>query len=257
MNYSLIPNIKDIDRALYIADKYSMSFEYNEFSKPEIYTDEKEISRVIDFYKALNRDRSGDTMHGTFLGVDIAAIDPVIRDRSRELCKLSADIAEDLTLKGVVYHTGLLGLLRVSYYIENWVDTAEEFFGSLCEKHKKTCFYLENSFEQEPDVFIKLMGRLGKYDNFKLCLDYGHAVLTPTPIETWVDAFLPYIGHMHLNDNDLRDDLHLAVGSGNIDFEKYKQLLESKNINTSVLLEMNDYDNVLASIDYLCGIGLM
>ena len=251
MNYSLIPDLNSIDDALALSKSYNLCFEYNEFTKPEVYSDAKEIERIINTYKLLDRDRSNDTMHGTFLGIDVAAIDPIIRNRSQELCKLSMEIAQRLSIKGVVFHTGLLGLLRVQYYIDNWLNDAEGFFGKLCEDYPDIFIYMENSFEQEPDVFIELMKRMSRYPNFKLCLDYGHAILTSTEVEKWIEAFAPYIGHMHLNDNDLKDDLHLPVGDGKIDFYKWKKLTEKYNINTSALLEMNGYDKVEKSIKHL------
>ena len=251
MTYLLIPDINNIEKSLELAEKYSLNFEYNEFTKPEVYNDEAEMNRIIDFYKNLDRDRSQDTMHGAFLGVDIAAVDPLMREQSRKLCKQSLQIAQSLNIKGAVFHTGLIGTLRVEYYVNNWLDNATAFWGNLCKEYPDIEIYMENSFEQEPDVFIKLMDRMRDYDNFKLCLDYGHAILTSTKIEKWVEAFAPFIGHIHLNDNDLVDDLHLAVGTGKIDFNKYFNLLNQYGIDSPVLLEMNGYDKVEKSIRFI------
>lgn len=250
-NYLLIPDINNVEKSVELASKYSLNFEYNEFTKPEIYSSEAEVDRVINTYKSLERDRSNDTMHGAFLGVDIAAVDPMLREYSQELCKQSLEIANKLGIKGVVFHTGLIGTLRVEYYVNNWLDTAEDFFGKLCRKYPDIEIYMENSFEQEPAVFISLMDRMREYRNFKLCLDYGHAILTQTSIEGWVEAFAPFIGHMHLNDNDLLDDLHLALGTGQIDFNEYSSLIKKYGIESSVLLEMNGYDKVEKSIRFI------
>lgn len=250
-NYLLIPDINNVEKSVELASKYGLKFEYNEFTRPEIYSDEAEVDRVINTYKSLERDRSNDTMHGAFLGVDIAAVDPALKEYSQKLCKQSLEIANKLGIKGVVFHTGLIGTLRVEYYVNNWLDTAEDFFGKLCRKYPDIEIYMENSFEQEPDVFISLMDRMREYNNFKLCLDYGHAVLTQTSVEKWVEAFAPFIGHMHLNDNDLEDDLHLALGTGQIDFNEYSLLMRKYGIESSVLLEMNGYDKVEKSIRFI------
>lgn len=253
MNYSIIPNKNNIEGALELSEKYGVNFEYNEFTSPAIYDDMDEIDRIIDFYLKVNRDRSNDTMHGAFLGIDIAAIDPLMRDRSRKLCKQSLEIAKRLGIKGVVFHTGLIGTLRVEYYVNNWLDEATSFFTELCKEFPDQFIYMENSFEQEPDVFVWLMERMKDVSNFRLCLDYGHAILTPTPAREWVEAFAPFLSHIHLNDNDLKDDLHLAVGKGKIDFSEFKFLIEKyiKGYNGAVLLEMNGYDMARESIEYL------
>ena len=250
-NYSLIPDLNNIDKSVRLAERYSLGFEYNEFTRPEIYDNPDEIEQVIDVYKGLNRDRSHDTMHGAFLGVDIAAEDPLIKNRSRELCKQSLEIADRLGIKGVVFHTGLIGTLRIESYVNKWIDDAVEFFGSLSDEYSNIEIYMENSFEQEPDVFVRLMERMSNHRNFGLCLDYSHAVLTATAVDKWVEAFSPYIRHMHLNDNDLKDDLHQAIGDGKIDFCEWKNLMEKYYIKTSVLLEMNGLDLVEKSLEYI------
>lgn len=253
MNLSFIPDINNIEATLEVAGKYNLNFEYNDFTAPQVYDDESEIDRTISIYKKIDRDRSKDTMHGAFLGVDIAAIDPFLKDRSRKLCKQSLEIAERLGIKGVVFHTGLIGTLRVEYYVNNWLDEAVSFFSELCSSYPKQFIYMENSFEQEPDIFVSLMEKMKDVSNFKLCLDYGHAILTSTSVEEWVKAFAPYVGHIHLNDNDLRDDLHLAIGKGKIDFHKYCHLISKymPEYDGAVLLEMNGFDKVEDSIECL------
>lgn len=250
-NLLLIPDVDNVEKSAELAKKFCMNFEYNEFTKPEVYNSPDEVKRIIEIYKNLDRDRSNDTMHGAFLGVDIAAVDPIMREQSQKLCKQSLEIAKELGIKGVVFHTGLIGTLRIKYYVNNWLDTAEDFFGKLCRKYPDIEIYMENSFEQEPDVFVSLIDRMRDYDNFRLCLDYGHAILTKTEVEKWVETFAPFTGHVHLNDNDLVDDLHLALGTGRIDFYKYNSLMKKYGIDAPVLLEMDGNDKIEKSIKYI------
>jgi len=192
-------------------------------------------------------------MHGAFLALDVAAQDSVIRNRSIELYEQSLAIADRLGIKGVVFHTGLLGTLRIKYYLEAWLEATVEFWSEKCRQYPHLTVYMENTFEQEPDIFERLMERMMDVPNFRLCLDYGHAILTPTPIEKWVKVFAPYLGHMHLNDNDLKDDLHLIPGQGRIDFDKWKRLMDENAISTSVLLEINGCENAQAALEYMRG----
>lgn len=253
MNYSIIPNRNKIEGALELSKKYGVNFEYNDFTSPEVYDNASKVDEIIDFYLNIDRDRSNDTMHGAFLGIDIAAVDPLLKDRSKKLCKQSLEIAKHLEIKGVVFHTGLIGTLRVDYYVNNWLDEAVSFFTELCNEYSDQFIYMENSFEQEPDVFVRLMERMKDVPNFRLCLDYGHAILTTTDVGVWVKAFAPHLSHIHLNDNDLKDDLHLAVGKGKIDFSEFKFLMEEyiPEYSGAVLLEMNGYDNVEESVEFL------
>lgn len=249
--FSIIPELPDIHAVMELTDKYGVAWEYNDFMQPQVYEDAAELRRRIAAYKALGRCNVKDTMHGAFLGLDIAANDSVIKSRSRELMKGSMDVAAEIGCRGVVFHTGLIGFLRLDYYLDNWLENAEEFYKDLCEKYPETYIYLENSFEQEPDIFVRLMERMKGVNNFKLCFDYGHAALTATSIEKWFEQLHPYIGHMHLNDNDGRDDLHMVPGEGVLDFNRWKQLVEKYDINAQVLLELNGCDRINAALEYM------
>lgn len=248
--FYVIPDISDIDSFMSISEKYNLGWEYNDFIYPEVYDNPEKISSLSDFYLTLDRDRSLDTMHGAFFGLDLAATDPVISSRSKELLEQSLQIAERLEIKGVVFHTGLIGGLRLPSYIDNWLNKSVAFWKEQCEKHPNLSVYMENTFEQEPDVFVKLMQRMQGVNNFKLCLDYGHAMLTKTPIEEWCKQFAPYTGHMHINDNDLVDDLHLVPGNGKIDFNQYKELMHKYDINVSILIELKGYDNAKKALEF-------
>lgn len=251
MIFSIIPDAGNIGPAIEFSKKYNVNWEYNDFAEPEIYGDATKVDELVEFYKNIDRDRSADTMHGAFLGLDMAAMDEVLRNRSRELMAQSLDIADRLGIKGVVFHTGLIGELRVDYYLENWLNGAVEFWTEQCSRHPKLYVYMENSFEQEPDVLLELMHRMEGVTNFKLCLDYGHAALTSTPLDAWVRTLAPYIGHMHLNDNDLLNDLHMVPGTGKIDYAKWQNRMEENNIDTSVLLELRGYERIEQSIRYM------
>lgn len=251
MKYSIIPDLSEMDRTLQLTTAYDTCWEYNDFAIPAIYENPAETERRLQAYLAIERDRTGDTMHGTFLGIDLAAADIVIRNRSRELYHQSLEIGRRLGVKGVVFHTGLIGSLRLRYYLENWLNQAQAFWTEQCDQFPELTIYMENSFEQEPDVLVELMQRMENVPNFKICLDYGHAILTPTPIEVWCGRLAPYIGHMHLNDNDLRDDLHLVPGQGKIDFVEYRELMERYKIQTTTLIELKGCDNIEQSLKYM------
>lgn len=253
MTFSIIPEYSDMQSTLALITEYGANLEYNDFWNPSVYSDEAEVEKRIRYYTGIDRDRSGDTMHGAFLGLDLAAADPVIRDRSRRLYEQSLEIGARLGVKGVVFHTGLIGELRLDYYIDHWLEESADFWREKCSRYPDLTIYMENSFEQQPDVFVALMERMKGVDNFRLCLDYGHAVLTQTPIEQWCRALAPYVGHMHLNDNDLKDDLHLVPGCGKIDFNKWKTLMDENGIDTSVLLEISGCENAGKALKFMRG----
>lgn len=247
----IIPEYDHLEESAALAEKYGAAFEYNDFCDPAVYQDSREVEKRIAAYIGLPRDRSSDTMHGVFMDILIASMDYVIRSRSRELVEQSLSIAERLGLKGVVFHTGILAELQIGPYVEPWLAEAEDFWREMSGKYSSLDIYMENTFEKTPDVLIRLKERLSDCPNFKLCLDYGHACLTSVPIEEWVKRTAGYIGHMHLNDNDLKADLHEVPGEGKIDWERCRNLLDTYGVDCPVLLELKGITRQEKALEYM------
>ena len=251
MKYSIIPLIDSFSETEEILREFGANLEYNDFFSPDIYDNDEEIERLISFYKSISRDRSGDTLHGAFIGLDISSADIVLRERSRALFRKSMQIAKRLGVKGVVFHTGLLGGLNLRSFADRWLEKSKGFLRELAGEFPDTEIYIENTFEQEPYVFEKLAKELADVKNFGLCIDYAHASLTKVPASEWIETLAPYIRHIHVNDNDLQNDLHLAVGDGKIDFARFKFLLAKYCPDVSVLVEVGSTDKARRSIEYL------
>lgn len=255
MHYSIIPNAENLPQAEALIEKYGVNLEYNDFFLPSVYVSGDETDRLIGLYRSLRRDRSGDTLHGAFMGLDISSDDPILRERSRSLFTQSMQTAQMLGVKGVVFHTGLAGGLSLRSYADRWLASAEDFLRGLANGFPEIEIYFENTIEQEPYIFEKAAKTLSDVPNFKLCLDYAHAVLTDTPVREWVRTLAPYIGHIHVNDNDLHSDLHLAVGEGKIDFAEFLHLTEEYGLDVSALIEVNDLDKARRSLDFLSNVA--
>ena len=121
----------------------------------------------------------------------------------------------------------------------------------MAERYPQMDIYMENTFEKTPDMLIKLKKNMENVTNFKLCLDYGHACISPTPPQTWAEKMGTYVGHIHLNDNDLKTDLHQVPGEGNIDFKQCKDLLEKYAPGIPVLLELNGTERQKRALEYM------
>ncbi len=247
----IIPDFSNLAESAELAEKYNAGFEYNDFCKLAVYSDPAETERRINAYLALDRDRSGDTLHGVFLDIAPAAEDITIRNYSRKLMKQSVDTAHRLGIRGVVFYTGLIGELCTQSYINANLNALETVYRTLCDKYPEQYIYLENTFEKTPDFFIKLKERMADVKNLKLCLDYTHASISATPPEDWAAAFAPYIGHIHINDNDLKNDLHSVPGDGKIDFMHFRRLIKKNGINLPMLLELDTVEKQKKAIVYI------
>jgi len=80
-----------------------------------------------------------------------------------------------------------------------------------------------------------------------LLLDIAHAHIGSTPEEVadFIKRFSSKIVHVHAHDNNLRDDLHLPVGAGEIEWEKLLPVLK-KFYSGRITLEVHSRDR-----DYL------
>ena len=247
----IIPDIDRLDDSLKLSWEYNTFFEYNDFFYPAIYQSEGETRRRINIYKSLDRDMSRDTMHGVFFDIAMTSTDEIIRNRSRVLMNNSMEIAANLGVKGVVFHTGINPGLWNRSYLDGWLDTAATWLDKLAKEYSHIDIYIENTFDKEPGVLTSLTDLLSHRKNVKLCLDYGHALLTDTEDEEWVKQMAPYVGHIHLNDHDMKEDLHLAPGKGLIDFERFEDLMEEYEVDAQVLLELNGAQEQLEALKYM------
>lgn len=252
----IIPDRQEIEQSLELIQEYNGAFEYNDFWKPAILDDRRQQENIIEFYARYRTDFSKDTMHGAFLDVCIHSEDPLIREVSRKRVRGSMELASRMGLRGVVFHTGLLAGFRVPYYLEHWKQENIKFFREIADEYPKQEILVENMFDEVPDELAFLGQAMKSTENFGVCLDYAHGAVTDCPVETWVRELAPYIRHMHINDNDLKADLHQPVGDGRIDWQKFHRLMQQYRVTSSVLVEVKGYEAQRKSLEYLKRFGV-
>ena len=129
----IIPDRNDIERTLKLAEEYGAVFEYNDFMVPPQTEDADKRRETVAFYRSLGRDLSQDTLHGAFLDITVHSQDPWIRRVSGKRIYQSMETAEELGVRGVVFHTGLLRDYREKSYLENWLETNAAFWEKVLE----------------------------------------------------------------------------------------------------------------------------
>ena len=257
--YEIIPDSSNIRRSLDLAEKYGAVFEYNDFMLPGYLDDRAECRRKLIFYKSLGRDCSNDTLHGAFIDISVHSEDSLIRKVSRFRVRQSMEIAQEMGVRGVVFHTGLLASFNDKKYRESWLEANVEFWTDILEEYKNQSVYMENMFDWNSRELVQLTKAMQNSDRFGICLDYAHAAVfgqEDSP-EIWFQETAPYIRHMHINDNDLVKDMHLPLGDGIIDWNRFFNLMEEYQIEASVLLEMVGWEKQLRSLEYLESKGFL
>ena len=248
---SIIPKRDNIEESLRLSREYNANFEYNDFFLPFILDDEEKKKEMIEFYKKLPRDRSNDTIHGAFLDVTLHSSDAKIREVSELRVRQSMDIAKELGVRGVVFHTNMIANFKDAVYMKNWVKTNALFYKKILEEYPGIYVYVENMFDFDPDMLLELAQELKGEPYFGVCLDYAHATISKVPAAKWLEVLKPYIKHMHINDNDLRDDLHQAVGQGDVDYKEFTKLVAKNELEVSVLAEVSKLEDQILSLEYM------
>jgi sugar phosphate isomerase/epimerase len=182
----------------------------------------------------------------TFLA--IADLTKSLREASVKEMTDSLELASEMgALKAVLhpwYVTGLGALVAdqaKQYGLESVaiiVDKADQLGLTLC---------IENMFPRarsivEPDGFVELFDR---FPTLKLTLDTGHAHIARKGKNRnleFLERFSDRIGHIHASDNFGKEDNHLPVGAGNLDFRKIIKGLNSIGYDQTVTLEVFSRD---------------
>lgn len=255
--FLIIPKLDEIEESLRLAEKYGFGFEYNDFFIPDVMDDEKLTDDIVSRYKA-HKLPEYCTMHGAFFDVLIFSSDKKIRRVSEERVIQSLDTARKIGARGVVFHTNHTSDLTSEQYVLGWLERNEDFWRKVLPRYPDLEIYMENMFDRTPDMLCGIAERLSDMPNFGVCFDYAHAVVFGSDIDSWVDAVSPYVKHIHINDNDLESDLHLAVGDGRINWEHFKTCFEGKLSSAkSVLIETSSLENQRRSAEFLTKLGVL
>lgn len=249
-NFLIVSRVERIQEYKQIADEYHLGFELNDFYVPSVLDDPSRQQELLEQYHRVGLP-PGSTMHGAFLDVVLFSEDSQIRRISELRMTQSMDIAQRVGVKGVVFHTNSNPVLSGDYYDSRVVGMVSEYIAKLLETYTGIEIYLENMFDASPDLLVGIARNLESYPRFGICLDYAHAVISGTEVGVWVDSLAQFVRHLHINDNDLRRDLHLAVGDGNIDWKQFASYYRQYFSSCSTLIETERPEQQIRSLQYL------
>ena len=251
MKLYCIPKYEEIKCYEELAHNYNMAFEYNDFFVPSVFMNKQRINEMIGNYKALERDRSQDTLHGAFLDVTIHSDDPDIYEISKRRVYQSMDIARELGVKAVIFHTNFIANFYSKYYQDKWVERNRAFWREVLANYPSLSVYMENMFDESPDMLQRLAIAMKEEERFGVCLDFAHAYISGTSMDEWVDKLGRYTKHIHINDNDGVSDMHMPIGKGRFPWERYTEYIAKFSKEVSVLIEVRCLQDVKDSIVYM------
>lgn len=239
IRFYCIPDAKNPEESAVFSKEQDVLFEYNDFIFPDMLDDEQGVANRIEMYRKLNRDRSQDTMHGAFFDVTVFSYDAKVREISKLRMRQSMEIAKKMGLRAVVFHGNYLPFLKREQYDTNWLSCTEEVLRELTKEYPETEIYLENMFEDTPELLGVLAERLEDVKNFGICLDYSHALLGSGEGATWFARLSKYIRHIHVNDHCFDGDVHMVPGDGQTDWVEFFRLKEKYAKDATIHCEVS------------------
>lgn len=255
--FLIIPQLEHIESSLALAEEYGFGFEFNDFFHPSVLDDKKRIAEITAKYQACGLP-DYCTSHGDFFDVLVFSEDKLIRDISEQRIRQSIDAAMEIGAKAVVFHTNHNPFFTSSSYVDNWHEKNAEFWSKILAEYSAINIYMENMCDSSPDMLAKLAESLKCFPNFGVCFDYAHAsVFGEEDIDSWVAALAPYVKHMHINDNDLKSDLHMAVGDGKINWDRFKKHYFEFFADKTILIETSSIENQRRSAEHLAKLGIL
>ncbi len=252
----IIPDINNMHKSIELAQEYSLGFEYNEFFIPKVLDDDNGVQSVCQKYAEFGKPVYS-TVHGAFYDVIPFSEDPKIREVSNLRVEQSIGAARQIGAKAVVFHTNYNPFLNTDVYIESWIENNKVYWSEVLRKNPDVNIYLENMFDTSPDMMVALSEGLKGHANYGVCFDYAHAELSCTEPDIWARELSPYIKHVHINDNDLISDSHLAWGDGSIDRQAFYRNYEDYMNGATVLVETSQHERKVRSLEVLKAEGFI
>ena len=192
------------------------------------------------------------SIHSPFMDVNIAALQYKSRLNSVEQIKNSIDLANKINAEAVVVHPGLAPFLANKYFIDKVYQYSNESIKELGEYGKDlgVLTTIENMPTFDGMIYqnLKDLHELLVSLDMSMTLDIGHANHAGYCAEA---MYFDSIKHIHCHDNFGDDDSHLALGEGSIELNTIINTLEKKNFDGIYIIEVNDYDSIKKSYEYM------
>lgn len=203
------------------------------------------------------------TVHTTFYDLNLASLNPRIREASTGQLRECLEFASDLGARLAVVHSGELpgdypaSLLSTSrlHLLEGLREALElaEGLGVTLVLENSGRGHARGLIQSAPE-HLELIETLGS-PNCKIAFDVGHAHTLGLDLVEYLQRVLPHLAEVHLHDNDGRDDQHLPLGEGTADFGAVLAVLERENYSGPLILEMVSLEDLKSCQEHLVSQG--
>jgi sugar phosphate isomerase/epimerase len=254
--YSIPFSWRDRTDKVQLASAKGLGLEIGVFSSGEAVDDPWVRSDYEARLRAkLKRFPGAVSYHAAFKDLAVHSGDALIANISRQRILEDLRMATRLGCQKVVFHTGFNPLVPAVRYRDEFMRIHAEFWPRMAAAFPDVQICLENQWEPDPAIFVKLMEHIS-HPSVRVCLDVAHAHAYSTcSVANWMRVLAPFIGHMHWNDNLGDTDSHMAVGDGSIDWRDVLLQTAGRGDKVSVVLELASIKEIEKSMAHLAALS--
>ena len=199
--------------------------------------------------QTLGENRLACTLHAPFTDLAPGAADRIVLQASRDKLRKAFALLPIFKPLSIVCHLNYKAN-RDRHRLANWRTVSLETWQELLfvATPHRTLIMFENTYETGPDVLQCFLNDLAS-DQARFCLDTGHVMAFAHSVwQDWLPAMQPWLGQLHLHDNQGRFDDHLAIGRGIFDFAGFFAYLKANRLQPLVTLEPHGEQELWASL---------
>ena len=225
------------------AREYGLGLEIAEYSTAWNMDRRYEVTdpRVKESLKGISR----SILHAPVNELFPCAVDEKARELAACRYRQAIDLAKGYGSHKIVIHGGYTPWF---YHPAWYVSQSIAFWKDFLKENPDVNIVLENVLETTPDLIVDILEGVND-PRFRMCFDVGHInAYSYVPILDWLEACAPWIGHIHVNNNDGREDGHKGLHEGSVPMKEVLRRINSLCPEATVTLEMTE---MKPSLDWL------
>lgn len=211
--------------------------------------DPAEFHRIAD---VLRKNDLACTLHAPFFDLAPGALDPYVLAASREKLRRAFDLLAIFRPRSIVCHLQFEEN-KQGYKLREWTEAALATWRQLLDiaTRHQVPMMLENTYEKSPATHLAILSQLDS-PCARFCLDVGHLLaFSRSPWQQWLPTLAPWLGQLHLHDNNGESDQHLAPGQGQFDFIGLFTFLRAHRLQPIITLEPHSQEDLWLALSYL------
>lgn len=189
------------------------------------------------------------SVHAPFMDLNPGAVEPLVQQVTTRRYQQTLDAAARLGAHLVVFHPGF-DRWRYGNQEAAWTEQSLSFWPQVCRQAENSGLKLalENIYDADTRLLVSLIEQLN-CNCLGHCFDIGHwQIFGHQSLPTWLDSLKDRLFHLHLHDNKGRNDDHLPIGAGKIDFEPLWNHLRKTGLRPTMTLEAHKLKHLERSL---------